>query len=83
MSDRKKALPLSRLRAGQEGHVAYVSTDDRRRLEQLGSLGIVPGVELRLLQNRLAAVVRVGETEVALDFDIARHIYVWPGAPSG
>ncbi len=82
MSDRKKALPLSSLRTGQEGHVAYVSTDDRRRLEQLSSLGIVPGVALHILQNRLAAVVRVGETEVALDFDIARHIYVWPCAAS-
>jgi len=82
MHEREKVLPLSRLRVGQEGRVVYIGTDDGRRLEQLGSLGIVPGVELRLLQKRLAAVVRVGETEVALDFDIARHIYVRPGASS-
>lgn len=79
MHDQEQALPLSNLRTGQEGHVAYVGTEDRRRLEQLSSLGIVPGAALRLLQNRLAAVVRVGETELALDFDIARLIYVWPG----
>ena len=58
-----------------------------RSLEQLSSLGIVPGVVLRLLQNQLAAVVRVGETEVAIDFDIARQIYVRPhtfrGSKSG
>jgi DtxR family Mn-dependent transcriptional regulator len=83
MGDRDKARPLNRLRAGQEGRVAYIRTDDRRRLEQLGSLGIVPGAALHLLQNRLAAVVRVGETEVALDFDIARQIFVRPGASSG
>jgi DtxR family Mn-dependent transcriptional regulator len=82
MHEREKVLPLSRLRVGQEGRVVYIGTDDGRRLEQLGSLGIVPGVELRLLQKRLAAVVRVGETEVAMDFDIARHIYVRPGASS-
>jgi DtxR family Mn-dependent transcriptional regulator len=80
MDDPAKALPLSSMRAGQEGHVAYVGTKDHRRLEQLSSLGIVPGAALRLLQNRLAAVVRVGETEVALDFNLARLIYVWPGA---
>lgn len=80
MHDQQRALPLSNLRTGQEGQVAYVGTEDRRRLEQLSSLGIVPGAALRLLQNRLAAVVRVGETELALDFDIARLIYVWPGA---
>ncbi len=63
--------------------MAYIGTDDRRRLEQLSSLGIVPGAALRILQNRLAAVVRVGETEVAIDFDVARHIYIRPGASGG
>jgi DtxR family Mn-dependent transcriptional regulator len=82
MHEREKGRPLNRLRVGQEGRVVCIETDDGRRLEQLGSLGIVPGVELRLLQKRLAAVVRVGETEVALDFDIARHIYVRPGTSS-
>lgn len=83
MRDPDKARPLNRLRVGQEGCVAYIRTDDRRRLEQLSSLGIVPGAALHLLQNRLAAVVRVGETEVALDFDIARQIFVWLGAGGG
>ncbi len=77
MDERGKALPLSKLRAGHEGRVAYIGTDDSR-LEQLSSLGIVPGVVLRLLQNQLAAVVQVSETEVAIDFDIARQIYVRP-----
>jgi Fe2+ transport system protein FeoA len=72
------ARPLSELRAGNRGRVAYIRTDDGRRLEHLSSLGIVPGVVLRLLQRRLAAVVKVGETEVAIDFDIARQIYVQP-----
>ena len=70
------ARPLSELPAGHEGRVAYVDTTNGRRLEHLSSLGIVPGVVLRLLQKRLAAVVQVGETEVAIDFDIARQIYV-------
>jgi Fe2+ transport system protein FeoA len=73
-----EARPLSELRAGHEGRVACIRTDDGRRLEYLSSLGIVPGVVLRLLQRRLAAVVKVGETEVAIDFDIARQIYVQP-----
>jgi Fe2+ transport system protein FeoA len=87
MDEQGKALPLSELRAGRVGRVAYIGTDDSRRLEQLSSLGIVPGVVIRLLQNQLAAVVRVGETEVAIDFDIARQIYVRPhtfrGSKSG
>ena len=71
-------LPLNELRPGEEGRVAYIATDDGRRLEHLSSLGIVPDAVLRLLQKRPAAVVQVGETEVAIDFSIARQIYVRP-----
>ena len=78
MGERNEARPLSELRPGQKGRVAYIETDDGRRLEQLSSLGIVPDAVLRLLQKRMAAVVQVGETEVALDFGIARQIYVNP-----
>jgi DtxR family Mn-dependent transcriptional regulator len=78
MGREKKMLPLSQLRSVYEGRVAHIATDDGRRLEQLSSLGIVPGVVLRLLQNRLAAVVLVGETEVAIDFDVAHQIFVRP-----
>jgi DtxR family transcriptional regulator, Mn-dependent transcriptional regulator len=83
MTDRDGALPLNELRAGREGRIAYIDTDDRRRLENLSSLGIAPGAVLRLLQKRLAAVVRVGETEVAIDFEIARQIYVQPRCSAG
>jgi len=69
---------LGDLRPGQEARVAFIETVDGRRLEQLSGLGIVPDAVLRLLQMRPAPVVRVGETEVAIDFDIARQIYVKP-----
>lgn len=58
--------------------MAYIATDDSRQLEQLGGLGIFPDAVVRLLQKRPAAVIRVGETEVALDFAVARRIYVRP-----
>ena len=67
---------LGDLRPGQEGRVASIETNDGRRLEQLSGLGIVPNAVLRLLQKSPAPVVQVGETEVAIDFDIARQIYV-------
>lgn len=76
MGEKGRVLPISELRPGQKGRVAYIRTDDGRRLEQLSSLGIVPDAVLRLVQKRLAAVIQVGETEVALDFGIARQIYV-------
>ena len=77
MREQGRVLPLTELRLGQEGRVAYIGTGDGRRLEQLSSLGIVPDAVRRLVQKRLAAVVQVGETEVAVEFDIAQQIYVW------
>ena len=73
-----QTLSLSELRPGQEGRVAYVAMDDGRQLEQLSGLGILPDAVVRLLQKRPAAVIRVGETEVALDSAVARQIYVRP-----
>ncbi len=78
LSPRDGQVSVGDLRPGQEGRVAYIETVDGRRLEQLSGLGIVPDAVLRLLQKRPAPVVRVGETEVAIDFDIARQIYVRP-----
>lgn len=69
---------LHDLRPGQEGRVTHIETVDGRRLEQLSGLGIVPDAVLRLVQKRPAPVVKVGETEVAIDLDIARQIYVKP-----
>jgi Fe2+ transport system protein FeoA len=71
-------LPLSRLRPGQEGRVVYIATADGRRLEQLSGLGLFPDAVVRLLQKRPAAVIQVGETELAIDLAIAREIYVRP-----
>ncbi len=74
--DPRTTLALDRLEVGRDGRVDRIETRDVRRLEALSSLGIVPGSVLRLLQSRVAVVVRVGETEVALDSAVARQIRV-------
>lgn len=45
-------------------------------LHQLSDLGIIPGAEIVLHQKKPSYVLRVGETDVAIDYEIARHIYV-------
>jgi Fe2+ transport system protein FeoA len=42
----------------------------------LAVFGLVPGAEVEVVQQRPAPVVRVGETELALDAAIAREIMV-------
>jgi DtxR family Mn-dependent transcriptional regulator len=70
---------LRELGIGQSGTISLLGTQRRGRLERLGALGLVPGVRLRLIQKRPAYVIQVGETEVAIDDDVASEIYVRSG----
>lgn len=42
----------------------------------LTHLGVTPGAEIVLHQKKPAFVIRVGETDIAIDDEIAKHIYV-------
>jgi Fe2+ transport system protein FeoA len=68
--------PLSRLPAGTTAQVAAIQSARPARLERLSLLGIVPGSQVRLEQRWPAIVVRVGETELSLDEDVADQIIV-------
>lgn len=68
--------PLSTLRPGEEGTVAYVSSRSHGRLVRLGSLGLMPGQVLLVKQVRPSFVVAYGEMELALDKGVADEIYV-------
>lgn len=65
------------LRIGEVARVAYLSAQDHPRLLKLTALGVTPGVEVRLRQKWPSYVIQCDETEIALEEEIARHIYVW------
>jgi Fe2+ transport system protein FeoA len=46
------------------------------RIDKLASLGVLPGVELRLQQTRPVVVVECDETVLALEREIASDIVV-------
>lgn len=70
------AVSLTRLRAGQGGKIAHVAPGAPDLMVKLSSLGILPGATIRLQQKLPAAVVRIGETAIALDPEIAAEIFV-------
>lgn len=77
----KKALesvvsPLSKLKAGERGKVAYITTRLHASLDRLSSIGVIPGLELAVHQKYPSIVIQFGETQLALDKDIANNIYV-------
>lgn len=68
---------IDRLDIGEQAKVAYVSARNHRRIQMLSSLGIMPGIPVRIYQRYPSFVIQCEETQIALEEEIARDIYVW------
>ncbi len=77
--DEVKPIVVScdQLRVGESARVAYFCTREHSRLLKLSSLGISPGISMKLIQKWPAYVIQCEETEIALEPDVAKNIYVW------
>ena len=73
---RPLVIPATWLKVGEEATVAYLSTRAGTRLQRMASLGILPGSKITLVQRRPSYVVRVDETQLALDDAIVKEVYV-------
>ncbi|MBI4835563.1 MAG: metal-dependent transcriptional regulator [Planctomycetes bacterium] len=69
-------IPLSEIKSGSEAKVAYIATKHHQRLDQLTALGLIPGAVIRVHQTKPAYVVKIGETDIALDTEVIEDIYV-------
>lgn len=72
-------VPLTSLKTGEEAPVAYISTRDYPRLQKLITFGIGPGVKVRVHQRSPAFVIQAEHTQVALEEEVAKDIYLWRG----
>lgn len=70
--------PLTAVRVGEDCRIVYIAPKRHARLDRLAVLGIIPGAEIHLHQKKPSFVVRVAETDIAIDSEIAREIYVRP-----
>ena len=68
---------LVECRAGERLLVGNVD-GGAARIDKLASLGILPGVELRVQQTRPVVVVECDETVLALERSVAADIVVVP-----
>lgn len=71
-------LPLTELKAGLEGTIAYIQTVDDKKMQKLVSMGVLPGNSIRLLQSFPSYIFRVGYSEFAVDANMAKEIFVSP-----
>jgi DtxR family Mn-dependent transcriptional regulator len=68
--------PLDRIPVGEQARVVYIAPREPARLVQLSSLGVVPGATVVFQQRSPAAVIRIGETTLAVEPEVAGEIYV-------
>jgi DtxR family Mn-dependent transcriptional regulator len=69
-------VPLTELKAGEEGEIAYIQTKDSQKMQKLVAMGIIPGNRVRLLQSFPSYIFRVGYSEFAVDANMAQEIFI-------
>ena len=70
--------PLASLKKGQRGRIVYIHTSDRGNLPKLLAMGVLPGMTVEVIQTYPSYVFQVGQTQVAVDHEIASDIFVRP-----
>lgn len=70
-------VSLDKLNPGESGKVTYIKPASHAILEQLISFGLSPGVIVTMSQTKPVYCVKFEETELALDRDVVRNIFVW------
>ena len=72
----KLVSPLSQLAPGQKGKVAYIYAPESSKLQKLIAMGIYPGAPISLIQSFPSYVFQSGQTQFAVDKEIADAIYI-------
>jgi len=69
-------VPLTEFKSGQEGEIAYIQTEDSKKMQKLMAMGVLPGNKILLVQAYPSYIFRVGYSEFAIDTNLAREIFV-------
>lgn len=67
---------ITMLARGEKAKVITVLDGAGSHIRKLAAFGILPGVEIEILQTSPAYVLQVYHTQLALDHEIASHIIV-------
>jgi DtxR family Mn-dependent transcriptional regulator len=70
-------VSVEKMFTGEAARVAYLNTKNYPRLQKLSSFGITPGTRVRVHQRSPALVLECDETQVAVEAEVARDIFVF------
>lgn len=68
--------PLISMKKGQAGKVAYIHSLNEKKIQKLISMGVLPGLEIKLKQKQPSLVFNIGYSEFAVDEEMAKDIFV-------
>ncbi len=69
-------ISVLQMEAGTKGEIVLIAPYQNGRIERLAALGIVTGNSIELVQKYPSLVVKVDQTEIALDKGIAGGIFI-------
>ncbi|MFA5276552.1 MAG: FeoA family protein [Candidatus Omnitrophota bacterium] len=69
-------MPLVKLKRGEKGHIDYLQAKDSGQMHKLMSIGAIPGISITLLQRFPSYVFKIGQSQFAVDKELASAIYV-------
>lgn len=72
----KVVISLDQMKPDQEGKIAYIHSRGNTRLQKLMAMGITPGMSIRIIQRFPAHVFQIERTQIAVDEEIAKEIFV-------
>jgi len=72
----KLVAPLSELEVKDKGKIAYLQAEDTNKMHKLINIGVIPGVVIALLQKFPSYVFQIGQSQFAIDKELASSIYV-------
>ena len=67
---------LSELELKDKGKISYLQAKDTSQMQKLISIGAIPGVSIMLLQKFPSYVFQIGQSQFAIDKELASAIYV-------
>jgi len=69
-------VALSELKPGDPGEIAYLAASDDRKMQKLMSMGVLPGTSVTLMRTYPSYIFKVGQSEFAVDEELACEIFV-------
>jgi DtxR family Mn-dependent transcriptional regulator len=69
-------MSLAQFDVAHEGRIAYLHTQNKKRLQKLMAMGVLPGKLIQVIQRYPSFVFQIDQTQIAVDEEIANEIFI-------